>query len=675
MTIDEAIQHYQVGNLQQAENICKELLKVQPQNADVFYLLGLIYCQNKNYDLAIASIEKSIQISPQNPYAYFHLGNIFIEKNQIDRAISLYQKATQLDPDFVHAYNNLGNAFSEKGFFDEAIRSYQRALDLDSTYAEASYNLGNAYQNNREIDKAIKCYHKALQVGLYDADVYYSLGIALTEQCKNDEALIAYDKALSLNPNYVKARFARCMSQLPTIYPNFSSIQIYRNRYRNELIQLRDTLPLETQQDVEAAAEAIGSNQPFSLPYQGQNDIELQQIYGELVCKVMSLRYPQFAERLAVLTKLSGEVLKVGFVSGYFYLHSNWKLPIQGWVENLDKQRFSLYGYYTGKKKDKETALARRCFKKFIEDIYLFEDLCQSIRNDNLDVLIYPEIGMDPMTMKLATLRLAPVQCTSWGQPNTSGLPTMDYYISSDLMETPEADTYYTEQLIRLPNLSVYYIPQTNPSVSVSRDTFGLRPKSILYLCCQALYKYLPQYDEIYPRIANHVDDCQFLFISSSKSAVVTEQFRSRLSEVFSRFGLDAAKYVTFLPHLDTRQYYAINALSDIYLDSIGWSGCNTTFETIACDLPIVTLPGEFMRGRHSTAILAMMGLTETIADSLDNYIEIAVRLGKDAGWRKHISEKIEDTKHFIYRDMKCVTALEEFLERAVNESLNNQYM
>jgi predicted O-linked N-acetylglucosamine transferase (SPINDLY family) len=670
MTIDEAIQHYQAGNIQQAEDICKKLLKVQPQNADALYLLGVIYCQYKKYDFAIASIEKSLQLNPQNPYAYFYLGNIFIENKQIDSAMASYQKATQVDPNCAPAYNNLGNAFSEKGVFDEAIRCYQRALHLDSTYAEASYNLGNAYQKNSETDKAIRYYQEALQLGLCDDDVYYNLGIALQEQCRNDEARIAYDKALSLNPNYVQARFARCMSHLPIIYPDLSSIQICRDRYFNELIQLRDTLPLKTQQDVEAAADAIGSNQPFNLPYQGYNDRELQQIYGELVCKIMTLRYPQFADRLAIPPKLSEGVLKVGIVSGYFYLHSNWKIPIQGWVENLDRQRFSLYGYYTGGKKDKETALARRCFKKFIEDIYSFEDLCQIIRNDNLHVLIYPEIGMDPMTMKLATLRLAPVQCTSWGQPNTSGLPTIDYYISSDLMEPTEADNYYSEQLIRLPNLSVYYIPQTNASVSVRRDVFGLRPKSVLYLCCQALYKYLPQYDDIYPRIAKQVDDCQFLFISSSKSALVTEQMRSRLSQAFARYSLDATDYVTFLPHLDTRQYYAINALSDIYLDSISWSGCNTTFEAIACNSPIVTLPGEFMRGRHSSAILTMMGVTETIASTQDEYIELAVRLGVDSEWRKQISGKIADNKHHIYRDMKCISALEDFLERTVKESM-----
>ena len=76
------------------------------------------------------------------------------------------------------------------------------------------------------------------------------------------------------------------------------------------------------------------------------------------------------------------------------------------------------------------------------------------------------------------------------------------------------------------------------------------------------------------------------------------------------------------------------------------------------------------MRGRHSAAILKMMGLTETIADSLDSYIEIAVRLGSNAEWRTHVSEKISNSRQYIYRDMKCITALEEFFERAVKERM-----
>jgi len=174
----------------------------------------------------------------------------------------------------------------------------------------------------------------------------------------------------------------------------------------------------------------------------------------------------------------------------------------------------------------------------------------------------------------------------------------------------------------------------------------------------------------VYPRIAQQVGDCQFLFISYPRSDWVTEQFRLRVSNEFKRFNLKAEDYIVFLPRLNPEQYHAINCISDIFLDSICWSGGNTTFEALACDLPVVTLPGELMRGRHSSAILTMIGLTETVATTLDEYVSLAVKLGRDVEWRQYIYNKISKNKHLAYLDKACITALEDFLERAVKERL-----
>jgi protein O-GlcNAc transferase len=179
----------------------------------------------------------------------------------------------------------------------------------------------------------------------------------------------------------------------------------------------------------------------------------------------------------------------------------------------------------------------------------------------------------------------------------------------------------------------------------------------------------LRKYDEIFPRIAQQIPDCQFIFISNLNNTL-TDQVRLRFNHAFQRYNLNAGDYIVFLPILGSEQYHAMNHLADIYLDSIEWSGNNTTFEAIACDLPIITLPGKLMRGRHTFASLSMMGLTETIASSLDNYISLAVRLGQDPEWRKRISAEIAANKHRIYRDRTCITALEEFLEQAVKERL-----
>ena len=561
-------------------------------------------------------------------------------------------------------YNSLGIDLHNNGKLDEAIICYQEAIKLNPKLAAAYNNLGCVYEIKGQFDDAIICYTKALQINQINpnaSDTYYNLGNALKEQGNLSEALKAYNNAFVCNNSNIKARWAHCMSQIPIIYSDQSSIELYRGKYSEELTDLIESIPLKSPENIENAAIAVGSHTPFYLAYQGLNDRELQKIYGELVCRIMALKYPQFAALPSMPSWLPGAPLRIGIASGYFCSHSNWKIPIKGWVENLDKKRFCLHGYYTGKIKDKETAVARQYFSRFVEDIYSLDKLCEFIRNDNLHILIYPEIGMDPVTTRLASLRLSPIQCTSWGHPDTSGLPTIDYFLSSDLMEPADADDHYTEKLIRLPNLSIYYTPVDFPPADINRETFNLRQKSVLYLCCQSLYKYIPQYDEVYPRIAKEVGDCQFLFIAH-ESNYVTEQFRQRIYQSFEKFGLRADNYIVFLPRLDVGHYGAINSLSDIYLDSISWSGCNSTFEAISYNLPIVTLPGELMRGRHTSAILTMMGITETIAATKDEYIELAVRLGLDSEWRKYISDKIASCKHVIYYDKTCIKALEDFL-------------
>jgi protein O-GlcNAc transferase len=495
------------------------------------------------------------------------------------------------------------------------------------------------------------------------------LGNSLKEQGNLREALEAYNKAFASDNSNIKARWAHCMSQIPVLYSDQSSIELSRKKYSEELRDLVESIPLKTRSDVENAALAVGAHTPFYLAYQGFNDRDLQKVYGNLVCHVMALRYPEHANRPTMPPLLADKAMKVGFVSAFFFRHASWKFPTKGWVENIDKCGFSLHGYYTGNIKDEETAVARRYFSRFIEDIYQVDKLSEIIRNDNLHILIYPEIGMDPITVRLAALRLAPIQCVSWGHAATSGFPTMDYFLSGEDLEPANAEEHYSECLIRLPNLSISYSPPGLPPTRMNRETFDLASGSVLYHCCQSLFKFLPKYDEIFPRIAQQVENSTFLFIRD-KSIFLTEKFCSRINKAFKTFKLDPDKYVIFRDHLAPEQYYAINCLADVYLDPIGWSGCNSAFEAIEANLPIVTWPSQFMIGRISSAVLTTMGIKETVAESIDEYVEIAVKLGKDAELRNYLTERIAANKHFLYHDRTCITGLQDFFKRVVKETL-----
>jgi predicted O-linked N-acetylglucosamine transferase (SPINDLY family) len=189
-----------------------------------------------------------------------------------------------------------------------------------------------------------------------------------------------------------------------------------------------------------------------------------------------------------------------------------------------------------------------------------------------------------------------------------------------------------------------------------------LRPGATVFWCAQSLPKYLPQYDQIFPRIAREAADCQFTFIQFPGGARITEMFQKRLERAFAVFGLNAADHCVFLPRLEPQKFVAAIGACDAVLDSIGWSGCNSVLESLVHDLPIVTMAGPLMRGRHAAAILTTMNVPETITAGIDGYVAAAVKIAHDADWRSALRSKIARNKHRLYRDSTCIAALEDFL-------------
>jgi predicted O-linked N-acetylglucosamine transferase (SPINDLY family) len=203
------------------------------------------------------------------------------------------------------------------------------------------------------------------------------------------------------------------------------------------------------------------------------------------------------------------------------------------------------------------------------------------------------------------------------------------------------------------------------PEHRKTRQDFQLREDALIYLSCQSLFKYLPCHDAIFPEIAKRVTQAQFVFLSH-RSIHITRIFQKRLQRAFTNFDLNWQDYCVILPRQNQTDYWHLNLVADIFLDNLSWSGDNTTLEAIACRLPIVTLPGEFMRNRHTYGILQMLGVTDTIANNEAEYINIAVRVGLDSQWREEIVRKIEANHYRLYDDKSCLTALEDFYQRVV---------
>jgi len=623
--------------------------------------------QNNKLQAAAELYEQVSRLDDRDAEAWLMLGSIYARLGQYERSAKCSQRAIKIEPQNADAFSVMGKALQGMGRYNEAIVSYQQALRIKPDLADVHFNMGELHKDQGNFDAAEQCYQNAARYKPDHAAAHYHHASMLKIQGRAEEATASYDRALAIDPDLPEAYWNK-LRVVPVIYDDLQQIDHYRGKYAEGLRKLGEHLSLGSSQDKKRALRGVGASTNFYLQYQGRDDRELQEQYGEMIHKIMAANYPQWAPKPSMPPPGPGGKIRIGYTTAFLRAH-NGALWLLGWLRHRNRDRFEVICYHTGSKVDEKTREFMLHCDHFHHIPGDLEKTCAKIYSDKLHVLVYPELGMDAPSMLMAGLRLAPVQCVGWGHPITSGLPTMDYWLSCDLMEPEDAQSHYTEKLIRLANLGHCYSRdqhdrlQSRPAPKRRAD-FKLRDDAVLYLCGQSLFKYLPSYDHLFPEIAKRVPKAQFAFLAIS-SVYVVKRFMERVDRAFSAAGLKAQDCCVMLPRQSPEDYIALNQVVDVFLDNPPWSGNNTTLTAIDCHLPVVTWPTKFMRGRHSYGILKMLGLNETIARDGGEYIDIAARLGNDPAWRQMIVRKIARDGGRIYDDLSCVQTLEDFYVKA----------
>lgn len=662
----QGARHHQAGDLHQAISLYRKALRHDPALGEAAMYLGLALQQAGDAAEAEAAYLKAVSLLPGDIDALNGLATVSLTLGKVEEARKRHLTVLAMQPDSPEALSGLGNVDLASGRTREAIANFEKSLALEPESPDTLDNLGVALKMAGRPKEAVARFEAALKLAPGQSDTLYNLGNAWQARGDMSKAGQCYAAAHQADPQAVAPRWGACFAQLDTLFESPREIEESRTAYARALRELDAALGANDPALMREAAGSVGANQPFYLTYQGGNDRELQAVYGNMVHRIMKAAFPRFAN--LTFSRRPENKIRVGIVTGFLHEHSVWKIPTRGWVMHLDRERFDVFGYYTGVKHDHCTEEAYSIFDKLVHEPNRFEVLCQAIVDDGPDILIYPDIGMDPTCAKLAGLRLAPVQAVSLGHPMTTGLPSMDYFLSSDLMEPEDGQDAYTEKLIRLPGLSVHYEPLRQGEPVHVRSHFGLPEDVPLYLCPQSLYKYLPQYDALFPRIARKVAGCRFVFLENAQADVLNQRFLKRLGQTFAEHGLDMADHVIMLPHQPPEGYHALNCVCDVFLDSIEWSGFNTAMEAVNAGLPPVIYPKGHMRGRHSQAIAVMLGLEEIVADSLDEYVELAARIGNDKTFRGQVADTLRLNRYRLFADMTSIHALEDFIEQAVKQ-------
>jgi predicted O-linked N-acetylglucosamine transferase (SPINDLY family) len=386
-----------------------------------------------------------------------------------------------------------------------------------------------------------------------------------------DDALECFDNAVKLQPDNVRARWASVMSQLALVHDAREGAEDSRGNFSDALATLDEWLD---QSRVLEGANTVGMQQPFYLAYHEVNNRKLLSRYGDLCSRLT--RSWQESEGIAPLLPLADEkLLRIGIVSGQIRYHSVWSAIVKGWLQHVDVERFAFYIFHTGTGKDAETAYAQTRAAYFAQAPKSMQEWVDAIVSQRLDVLIYPEIGMDPPTLKLASMRLAPVQVAAWGHPETSGLPTIDYFLSAEDFEPEGAQDNYREKLIALPHLGCCYEALPVSKSEIDLNELGIDSDHPVLICPGVPFKYGPQHDRLLIEIAKRSGRCQLVFFHHKRENL-SARLEQRLEAAFKDAGMFFESYGLFLPWMKREAFYALLRKADVYLDTIGFSGFNS---------------------------------------------------------------------------------------------------
>ena len=656
---DLAIAHRGLGNLlvelgREKEGIKSyhKALEFDPESAETYSNLGLALQGIGMLDQAVANYRKALSISPNFANAHYNLGNALLESGSMPESLTAYRKAVSSDPNFYSAYNNMGRVLLRLGEVDEAITFFQKALSIQPNYAKAHYNLGIIYRGLGKPDASILNLQKAIHFEPNFSDAHRHL--ALTFQDKGDirEAIRQIDKALSLEPENDGWKVLRALL-LPVILSSQKEIDKVRKALAKSVTKLCE-LNLEI---TDPLSDSGITN--FYLAYHDQNNKNLIESIANLhLTTCPGLTYK--AKHCSSVDKNRKTMLRVGFLSSFFTNHTITKLT-RGIIEHLSRDQFEVILFRSKGKESESSGVLDHSSDRTVLLMGKLEEDRERIEKESLDILFYPDIGMSAHTYFLSFSRLAPVQIVSWGHPDTTGVPNIDYFVSSNLLEDENTSTHYSEKLITLNTLPTFYFRPAKPEITCTRMDFGLPVDTRLYLCPQALFKFHPKFDGILGELLRRDTGGRLVLIDDDRSKNWNKLFLDRFQQSFP----DVTSHVIFVSRMSEEQFFSLLSLADVILDIPSFSGGNTSLEAFAMGAPIVTCPGKFMRGRVTTGLYKQMGIPDLIAKDSESYLKLALKVAKNKQFRKIVSDKINANSHKLFERHDTVRELEIFFQQA----------
>ncbi len=645
------------GRLIEAGESYKRAIAIRPAYAEAHNNLGITLQELGKFGEAEASFRRSIGFDTELANAHSNLGFTLQRSGRFTEAEASYKQAIRLKPDHVDAHNNLGITLQALGRSAEAEASLKQAITLKPDNVEAHNNLGNSLKAQGKYTEAAAHYQQAIALQSDYAVAHFNLGNALKEMGRLEAAIESYTCAANLDSEcpafWLSANF-----YFSTVQSSVADIKRERENFVHAMRRLQ-SMPGSRHQSLLEFDIPI-----FYLAYHNFDDNRL--LLQELQT---TLKAAPFTSQLIYQPKPAPayndrrDVITLGICSQYLSNHTIGQL-YEGLIGHLTAVGFEIILFTPSSAMQDNVREAIEHLASTTINLSSNPHVAASqIEEANLDFLFYPDIGMSPFTYQLALSRLAPVQATSWGHPTTTGLDTMDYFISSDLIEPQDAHDHYSEQLVLLSRLPAVYTKPVISGISSNRQSFALPENGVLIGVPQSLFKFHPDFDDILEQIMRSLPDALLVLIQS-KQDINTERLKAR----WERQAPAVHQRAVFLPRLSRQNFIGLLGAVDFLLDPIYFGSGNTFYEAMAFGTPIVTLPGSRMSGRAVSGGYKQMRIEKPpVASSETEYVDWCVRLGSDRSALAALRAELRAAAdQHLFGDAKAAKEFAEFIREAV---------
>jgi predicted O-linked N-acetylglucosamine transferase (SPINDLY family) len=646
--LNEAVVAIRSGSYAHAEHLLRRLAADYPSNAQILTALGRFLKDHCRYSEAVTVLRRAAVLMPGSAAHWCDLGAACQDNEDVAGALQAYSRAMEIDPRHWQVYQNLGCVLEIRKDYAQAERFYRQCTELKPDCAMAWVGIGRVSVELHKLAESVAAYMEAVRLQP-TAEIYCDLAQTLYLRNRFDASLDAARHSIRLNP---KLTLAHCHAGRALL--KFGALSDALKEYEAALAVDPEC--------VEAMVGFAGISAQFCRREESlgwyvralQREPHRQGTHSGLL---FTLSAGGAASHREILDAHKGwalmhgagvrvfehsaehqdpaRKLRIGFVSGDFYDH-----PVRFFIapilRGLNREHFSVVCYYNSSYSDFATEQLRALADEWRPCLTLKDDqLAECIRGDGIDILVDLSGHTSGNRLPVFLRKPAPVQATYLGYSDTTGLPTMDYWITDWVLHPFDTQHLTSERIWRLPRCWIIYEPPANAPAVADRSTAS---GPITFIASNALQKVGPESIALWAKVLAAVPDSKLILKARNMSGPGEQAI---IADRLSKAGV-AAERVTLMGQVQTRrEYLQLYGHADIALDTTPYSGGTTTAEALWMGVPVVTLRGERMVSRMSASLLSSVGLEELVARDTDDYVRIAAGLADDAARRAYLRTEL----------------------------------